>query len=101
MTFLYEIPNMTSIMDLFHFANTVTSYYFGAGIVLGFFLVMLLAMKGYETEKAYATSALSSAVLCFLLMLPPLSMTSMSHLMIAGINAIVSLAVLYSSRPSE
>ena len=101
MAFLYSIPNMTSIADLFHFANTVTSYYFGAGIVLGFFVVMFLAMKNYETEKAYATSALSAAILCFLLMLPPLSLTSMAQLMIASINAIVSLAVLYSSRPSE
>lgn len=95
---LYDLPTFTGIIGFMQWVNTITGYLFGPLVVLAFFIVMVISMKNFETEKAYAASSLSTAVLCFFFLL--INLTSVHHVMIAAINFIVSVVILYTSRPS-
>jgi hypothetical protein len=67
MTYLYNTPNATSIVDLFSYGNYVTNNVFGLFILVSVFLVMFLAMKQYPTEKAFASSSFTTALVSYML----------------------------------
>lgn len=95
---LYNIPVISSVVGLLQWVNEITGYLFGPGVVLAFFAVMLLAFKNFETERAFAASAVMTTVLCFFLML--INMTTVQHLMICSVGVLISMIGLYMTRES-
>lgn len=89
---LYEIPVITGVVSFLQWVNTITYGWFGASIVIGFFLVMFLSLKGYRSEKGFAASIYLSTILCFLLFL--IELTAVNHLFLCGIGTIFSIFVL-------
>lgn len=88
----YNLTTIGSPIDFLIYANNLTGYLFGPFIVIGFFVVTLVSMKNFETEKAFAVSSFLSSVLCFLLLL--IGLTSIQHVMLTSIAFICSLFFL-------
>jgi hypothetical protein len=65
----------------------------GPAIIGAFFIVMLVSMKRYESEKAFAAASFLSAILCFLFFL--VGLTGVHHVMLTGIAVIVSVFALH------
>lgn len=97
---LYELPtSMTDPVAWLQWINQITGYWFGPGVLIGFFLVMFLSFKRYDTEKAFATSSILTAVLSFFFML--LGIAGITHVFLASLGAMSSLFFLRTSRGSE
>lgn len=88
----YEIPVITGIVSWLQWLNTLTSGWFGPGVIIGFFLVFFLGMKGYQSEKGFAASIYLSTILCFLFFL--IDLTAVSHLFLCAIGTIFSTFIL-------
>lgn len=90
----YPLPNttVTGLVGLLKYANLVTGDYFGPAVVLAFFVVMFLAMKSFEAEKAFAASSFLSTLLCFFFYLAGL--TTISHVFLSAIAVMVSMLAL-------
>ena len=92
MAYYYPLENITDPVGFLLYTNKLTGYMMGPAIVGAFFIIMLISMKRYETEKAFAASSFLSAILCFLFFL--MGLTSVHHVMLAGIAVIVSVFAL-------
>ena len=60
---LTGLTNSTNLVELFTFANTTVDGLLFGLLIIGIFLVMLMAMKQWELEKALV----SSSFVCFIL----------------------------------
>ena len=66
---MYDLPtNATRFYNLFEFANTATSDWFGVAFVVLIWVVGFFALKHYDTPRAFAFASTVSAVLSILLM---------------------------------
>lgn len=63
----YAVPEFTSFMSLFAYANTATGQLFGIGLLATFFLITFISLKSFETEKAFTAAAFVTVVLAILL----------------------------------
>lgn len=93
----YPLPNttVTGLVGLLQYSNIVTNYYFGPGVVLAFFVVMFLAMKSFEAEKAFAGSSFLTFVFCFLFYL--VDLTTVSHVFLTALAVMLSIIGLKMS----
>lgn len=85
----FELPVINGLLDFLKYINVITDGYFGPSIVAGFFALMFLSMKNYESEKAFASSIFLATVLCFFLWL--VGLTMIHHLMLTSIGTLVSI----------
>jgi hypothetical protein len=88
----YNLTTITTPVDLLLYINSITHYLFGPLVVLGFFVITLVSMKNFETEKSFAASTFLTALLCFFFFI--IGLTSMQHVMLASIAFISSLFFL-------
>jgi len=88
----YPLVNITDPLVFLTYTNTLTGGMMGPAIVGAFFIVMLISMKRYEAEKAFAAASFLSAMLCFLFFL--INLTAVHHLMLASIAVIISVFAL-------
>lgn len=89
----YEMPAITSPIDLLTWANTVTNHYFGPCVCLALFAVIFLALKRYDTEKAFASASFITAIVCFLMYI--INLTTIHQVVVAGIAVLVSVFALH------
>lgn len=92
MAYYYPLENITDPLGFLLYTNKLTNYMMGPAIIGAFFVIMFVSMKRYESEKAFAASSFLSAILCFLFFL--IGLTSVEHVMLAGIAVIVSVFAL-------
>lgn len=53
---IYQDPNITGIVDLFVYANTVTNGIFGFGILISLFFIVYINLSFAENTKAFAVA---------------------------------------------
>lgn len=61
--FPYPGENMTGMMSLVTYANTLTEGFLGTGIMIFIAVVSLISTKSFSTEKSFAFTSL----VCFIL----------------------------------
>lgn len=86
---LYSVQNPIAF---FKAVDTITNGMFGSGLVMTFGIVIFLALKNYSTERAFATSALLTSILSFLLF--TVNLCKIDVVMFASILAILSIFAL-------
>ena len=59
----YAQPNITSIMALVTYANTVTNEWFWNGFMIVVWFILVLSLKGYRTESAVVAASFVCAIL--------------------------------------
>jgi len=60
----YPLPsNVTKIVDLAVWTNSVTNNMFWPLILLGLFVILFFSFKGFQTERAFATSAFVTMII--------------------------------------
>ena len=60
----YPLPsNVTKIVDLAVWTNSVTNQMFWPLILLGLFVILFFSFKGFQTERAFATSAFVTMII--------------------------------------
>ncbi len=66
---MFDLPsNATRFYNLFEFANTATSDWFGVSFAVLIWVVAFFSMKNFDTPRAFAFASTVSAVLSILLM---------------------------------
>jgi hypothetical protein len=65
--FSYPPENMTSILDLFSHANTLTDGFLGVGILIAIAIIAFITTKAFSTEKAFGFSGFLSLLVAILL----------------------------------
>ena len=98
-TMLYPINGtMTGPVSFIQYINQLTGFYFGPMIVLVFFLIVMFSLKGYETEKAFASASFSANLLAFLFFL--INLVELNVVMMTTIMTIVSIFFLKKGQGS-
>lgn len=97
MSLLYETPSMANgFVSLLQWANTLTGNIFGPAVVGGFFFVMFISMKRFQTEKAFLASSFLTAMVAFFMFI--LQLVQIEIVMICTIG---TLAALFMSSKGE
>ena len=65
--FAYPSGNVTSITNLLPYLNSVTTGYFGVGILLCVFLITFVTGKSFSAEKALSFSGFLTMIVAVLL----------------------------------
>ncbi len=65
--FAYPNSSVDTIVGLIQYDNSVTGGMFGIAILVSFFIIIMLALKTFEINKAFAGAAFVTAILGFLL----------------------------------
>lgn len=67
-TLPYPYPtNVTNMTGWLSHVNTLTSNYFGTGIVAAIFVITFISMKNYDTEDAIIVSSFITAISSYFL----------------------------------
>jgi len=53
---IYNTPNITSMTELFNYANTVTNGIFGIGILISLFFIVYINLSFADNTKAFAVA---------------------------------------------
>lgn len=64
----YTMPtNITSVVDIWTYANSVTGDLYGVALLLGVFLVAFAGSKQFQIEKSFTASLFATVLVGFLL----------------------------------
>lgn len=64
---IFEYPeNVTGMLSLFSYANSVTNGWFASIILFAVFMVAFLAQKQYVTHRAFATSMFLTTIIAII-----------------------------------
>ena len=63
----YSTPAITSVVDLFTFANTETGYMFASVILIGFFMVSFMTLKHFSVQRAFASASFTTFLISIML----------------------------------
>ena len=95
-TYYYAFQNVTNPVEFLQYINFLTGHYFGPAMVAVLFCILFISMKRYESEKAFAAAIFPTTLVCFLLML--IDLTSMHHVLLTSIGAVVAVIILRTSK---
>lgn len=98
MTIFAPPSNVTGIVDVFSYGNTVTGGLFGIALLLIVFVVSFVALKVYPTEKAMAASSFTTALTSY--MLSAVSLVPNYAVLITTIMVIASVFLLWKGDSS-
>lgn len=81
--------NVTSSLDLLTWTDTTVSGWFGAGVLMAFWMVMFLVTKKTDTKKAFATTSFMTALIAVPMRV--LELINDTHVIIAIVMAAAGL----------
>ena len=96
---LFPRPNPSSIIDLFIYANTVTSNAFGYLILIAVYIITFISLKNYPTERAFASASFITAITSVFMAV--LGLVPTFVVLFPTILAIVSIFILARSGGGE
>lgn len=87
MTYYPQPENVSTPVDMFAYANTVTTDLFGIFILTGLWLIIFMAQKNYPTPKAFASASFTTAIasyFMFIMELIPVQAVLTTSVMVIG-----------------
>lgn len=97
--FDYPPENMTSILDLFSHANTLTDNFLGTGILIAVAVISFMAAKAFSTDKAFGFAGFLSLLVAILLRFMSLINDTVLYITIVAFVGI--MIWVYSMREQE